>query len=191
MLKLIWFFTEGYVSRNCEIESHPVFLFVGHPSLLFSLSSILFHPALVLFRALLVPADSSLATMVTKYPSPRPGRMGWLGPMAWATGPEQLMNLVGLIAAIMAGATQPLMNIPFGQITDRFVTVDVNDLNRLRDRTDQQVVYFLYLGLATFFGTYIYVALWVRSCISTGRSMLSLAASELVYTNLPPLILMA
>lgn len=39
-----------------------------------------------------------------------------LGPLAWATRSERIINLVGLLASIMAGAAQPLMNIPFGQV---------------------------------------------------------------------------
>lgn len=46
------------------------------------------------------------------------------------------------------------------QITDRFVTFDSEGRSTLRDRTDKEVVYFLYLAVATFVGTYLYVAIW-------------------------------
>lgn len=38
-------------------------------------------------------------------------------PFSFATKTEIFSNLVGLLAAIVAGATQPLMNIPFGQVS--------------------------------------------------------------------------
>ncbi|KAK0531587.1 hypothetical protein OC834_002905 [Tilletia horrida] len=71
-----------------------------------------------------------------------------------------LLNLAGLIAAVAAGATQPLMNIPFGNITSRFVQSSGPDA-AVTQNINHSVVNFLYLAAATFVAVYVCLGTWI------------------------------
>lgn len=54
------------------------------------------------------------------------------------------LNAIGVIAAICAGITEPLLNIPFGNITTTFS--NGQDQSQYTSQTNKEVLYFLYLG---------------------------------------------
>lgn len=92
----------------------------------------------------------------------------------YATRTEIVLNLIGLIAAIAAGAAQPLMTIAFSGLTTSFTrwgsevialqngTGTLESFNAARDRlysdTNQNVLYLVYIGIASFAATYIFMA---------------------------------
>ncbi|CCM03554.1 uncharacterized protein FIBRA_05690 [Fibroporia radiculosa] len=92
---------------------------------------------------------------------------------------EIAMDIVGLFAAVAAGAAQPLMSLIFGNLTEAFVTfgttaaeADANptstsqgELNaaaaNFRNTAAHDASYLVYIGLGMFVCTYVYMTSWV------------------------------
>ncbi|OAX43170.1 P-loop containing nucleoside triphosphate hydrolase protein [Rhizopogon vinicolor AM-OR11-026] len=104
----------------------------------------------------------------------------------YSTRFEIMLDIVGVICAVGAGAAQPLMSLIFGNLTQGFVTfglaANVYDLSLQSNDTDlieqaqmaldvaasefrhdvsQDAAYLAYLGIALFFCTYLYIYTWV------------------------------
>ncbi|KAK4047990.1 hypothetical protein OIV83_005024 [Microbotryomycetes sp. JL201] len=97
----------------------------------------------------------------------------------FATKFELALNFIGLIAAIVSGATQPLMTVVFGSLTSAFtnyartlaeasqqpgpsaqIAVE-NARNSLFDVVDQDVLYLVYIGIGMLVTTMLYMATWI------------------------------
>lgn len=92
----------------------------------------------------------------------------------YATKLELFYNFCGLVAASVAGAAQPIMTIVFGSLTTTFLTysnvsADPNTSQMVRDQArsklqeeiQRDALYLVYVGIAMFVATYIYMATWV------------------------------
>lgn len=80
------------------------------------------------------------------------------------------MNFIGVIAAIVAGALQPLMTIVFGSLTSAFTSFvsdaaadPANAKSNLFDKVNQDVLYLVYIAIAMIVCTFIYMFCWVSS----------------------------
>lgn len=91
----------------------------------------------------------------------------------FATRWELFFNLIGLIAACAAGAAQPLMTIVFGNLTTAFLRFS-NAADEgpeavaaarasLHSEVNKDALFLVYIGIAMFAATYIYMATWVYS----------------------------
>ncbi|PWN43517.1 putative Leptomycin B resistance protein pmd1 [Ceraceosorus guamensis] len=95
----------------------------------------------------------------------------------FATKFELFLNFLGLIAACGAGVAQPLMTVVFGNLTTSFLDY-TNQLGRdptlpgameamqrardeLRDAVGRDALLLLYIGIAMFGATYLYMATWM------------------------------
>lgn len=84
---------------------------------------------------------------------------------------DLLMNAAGLVAAVAAGASQPLMTIVFGSLTTAFLQYsnsltqgpEAQEIARrqLQNTVNSDALLLLYIGIAMFAATYIYSAAWV------------------------------
>ncbi len=86
----------------------------------------------------------------------------------FATKTELLMNLVGVVAAIVAGALQPLMTVVFGALTSAFTSFQTDAVvdpaaarANLFDKVNQDVLYLVYIAIAMIACTFIYMFCWV------------------------------
>ncbi|KAJ4482117.1 P-loop containing nucleoside triphosphate hydrolase protein [Lentinula aciculospora] len=95
----------------------------------------------------------------------------------FSTKKELILDFIGLIAAVAAGAAQPLMTLLFGKLTEAFVSfqIVVNAMNQ-GDQTAQQVfpsvaagfrsesskdaLYLVIIGIGMFVCTYAYMYIW-------------------------------
>ncbi|TPX63436.1 hypothetical protein SpCBS45565_g06615 [Spizellomyces sp. 'palustris'] len=91
----------------------------------------------------------------------------------YSTNFERLLMVIGLIAACGAGAVLPLMTIIFGDLTNTFGAVSNTDMSvftpvqraamqdAMQDTINDKSLIFVYLGIAMFFATYVYMATWL------------------------------
>ncbi|KAI9095154.1 ABC multidrug transporter Mdr1 [Phlyctochytrium arcticum] len=91
----------------------------------------------------------------------------------YSTHGERLLMIVGLLAASGAGAVLPLMTIIFGDLTNSFGELgQVNYAvltpaqakayqDGMQNTINEKALIFVYLGIAMFFATYIYMATWL------------------------------
>lgn len=108
-----------------------------------------------------------------------------LVPFRYATRTEIILNTLGLVGCIGAGAVQPLMNIPFGSITTDLVDF-AHASQADQHRTNDHIVIFCYLAVGSFVATYTYVSLFVYTgeTITSrmrSRSIKSILSQELAY----------
>ncbi|KAI0050297.1 P-loop containing nucleoside triphosphate hydrolase protein [Auriscalpium vulgare] len=95
----------------------------------------------------------------------------------FATRAELIANFVGLIAAAIAGAAQPLMSLLFANLTQDFVSFGTavnnakNDpaaqadlqaaARKFRHTAANDASYLTYIGIGMFAATYVYMNVWV------------------------------
>ncbi|KAM0787890.1 hypothetical protein ACM66B_003940 [Microbotryomycetes sp. NB124-2] len=92
----------------------------------------------------------------------------------YATKFELALNALGLVAAIVSGATQPLMTVVFGSLTSAFTnfarTLADPAANQatvtaarsaLFDEVDKDVLYLVYIGIGMLVTTALYMATWI------------------------------
>lgn len=84
---------------------------------------------------------------------------------------EKMLNLIGIVAAIGAGAAQPLETIIFGNLANRFVYIgatvvsgtpaEVEEAKKaLLSQINHQVLYMVYIGVGMFACAFIYYGTW-------------------------------
>ncbi|GAA5978101.1 hypothetical protein JCM11641_006626 [Rhodosporidiobolus odoratus] len=88
---------------------------------------------------------------------------------------EIFLNIIGLICAIGAGIAQPAMTILFGNLTTAFTSYGQilsdggtpEELQAAKDHlfseVNKDVLVLVYIGIATFVATYVYMATWIIS----------------------------
>lgn len=90
--------------------------------------------------------------------------------LRFGTAQELSLNGLGLLAAIAAGVCQPLMIFIFGDIITAFVdystaAVTGADLTgpreRLLSKIDQSALYLVYIGIAMWVATYLYISIYI------------------------------
>ncbi|PPQ73650.1 hypothetical protein CVT26_010608 [Gymnopilus dilepis] len=90
----------------------------------------------------------------------------------YATKFELSLNFIGIVAAVASGAAQPLMTLLFGNLTQDFVTFtqtlasnQQGDITaaatNFRHAAAKNATYLVYIGIAIFVCTYIYMFVWV------------------------------
>ncbi|KAH8723383.1 P-loop containing nucleoside triphosphate hydrolase protein [Phaeosphaeriaceae sp. PMI808] len=79
--------------------------------------------------------------------------VGYLSLFRYASRNEVLIMVLAFVASIAAGATMPLMTVVYGNFAGSFtnLSVDPNAAQTFKKRTDQLTLYFVYLGIASFF----------------------------------------
>ncbi|KAG2073837.1 P-loop containing nucleoside triphosphate hydrolase protein [Suillus decipiens] len=112
----------------------------------------------------------------------------------YSTRFEIMLNFFGVIFAVAAGASQPLMTLVFGNMTQDFVTFDSaqNEYYQSLQSNDTNVIsqaqaaldaaastfvhsasvdasYLAYLGIAMFVSTYMYMNIWVYTSEANGK----------------------
>ncbi|SPO40198.1 probable Leptomycin B resistance protein pmd1 [Pseudozyma flocculosa] len=99
-------------------------------------------------------------------------KVGFKELFRYATKWDIFFNSCGIIAAAVAGAAQPLMTIVFGNLTTAFLefsnaAAGKGDIDVARRHLDDEVLrgvlFLIYIGIAMFAATYIYMASWVYS----------------------------
>lgn len=101
-------------------------------------------------------------------------RASFKGLFRYASKWDLFFNFCGLIAACAAGAAQPIMTIVFGNLTTTFLsyTNAISDATaspatiadaraELEAKIREDALYLVYVGIAMFGATYIYMATWV------------------------------
>ncbi|KAI0673480.1 multidrug resistance protein 1 [Trametes maxima] len=109
----------------------------------------------------------------------------------YSTRTEIVLDLVGVLAAVSAGAAQPLMSLLFGRLTQDFVNFGVT-LAMARDASNPEAQaaaqaqlpsaqaafkhaaalnasYLVYIGVGMFVCTYVYMAVWVYTGEANAR----------------------
>lgn len=93
----------------------------------------------------------------------------------YATRTNTILNIIGILAACAAGAAQPLMTIVFGSLSNSFLSFTYlkrsnpdpitlqNAVNHLHSEVRNDLLFLIYLGIATLVTTYIYMSAWVYS----------------------------
>ncbi|EDK31467.1 multidrug resistance protein-like transporter family ABC domain protein (macronuclear) [Tetrahymena thermophila SB210] len=79
----------------------------------------------------------------------------------YATKFDWILMTVGAIAAIANGIALPLFALIFGQMTDSFGPTSTGD--QIVDAAGTQSLYFLYIGLGTFFLSWVQMSCWMIS----------------------------
>ncbi|KAK4053219.1 hypothetical protein OIO90_003993 [Microbotryomycetes sp. JL221] len=97
----------------------------------------------------------------------------------YATKFEVMLNGLGLVAAIVSGATQPLMTVVFGALTSAFTNYSLATvratqapgaeaqaaLDAARDNlfseVNKDVLYLVYIGIGMLVTTFVYMATWI------------------------------
>ncbi|ORY49292.1 P-loop containing nucleoside triphosphate hydrolase protein [Leucosporidium creatinivorum] len=108
-----------------------------------------------------------------------PTMSGYFTLFRFATKGELCLNAIGLLAAVVAGAAQPLMTVVFGALTTQFTnyglalaesTSSPEAAARLEEvkqalfrEVNKDVLYLLYIGIGMLGATYIYMAAFVYS----------------------------
>ncbi|KAI8999833.1 P-loop containing nucleoside triphosphate hydrolase protein [Gaertneriomyces semiglobifer] len=89
----------------------------------------------------------SFSTLLTRYSTPT----------------EKSLMVAGIVAASGAGAIMPLMTIIFGDLTNVFGDVEGAMAAGIdvQATINEKALVFVYLGIAMFFATYIYMATWL------------------------------
>ncbi|KAN0063605.1 hypothetical protein ACQY0O_004053 [Thecaphora frezii] len=99
-------------------------------------------------------------------------KVGFKELFRYATRWDLFFNFCGIIAAAVAGAAQPLMTIVFGNLTTAFLEFSnalagKGSLEEAQRHLDHEVLhgvlFLIYIGIAMFAATYIYMATWVYS----------------------------
>ena len=87
----------------------------------------------------------------------------------FSTPAERIINFIGIIASIISGVIQPLMTVLFGNLTTAFVTYATAIAREesakaasasLFQNVNKDALFLLYLGIAMFCTTYVYMATW-------------------------------
>ncbi|RHZ65785.1 hypothetical protein Glove_311g54 [Diversispora epigaea] len=81
----------------------------------------------------------------------------------FATKKDWLLMFIGLVTSGVTGATLPLLTIIFGKMIDYFTRFQLHTIgsDEFTSEINHYTLIFLYLGILTFFATYIYMAAWV------------------------------
>ncbi|KAE8260080.1 hypothetical protein A4X13_0g583 [Tilletia indica] len=104
---------------------------------------------------------------------PEPYRASMRDLFRYATGWNHFFNMCGITSACIAGASQPLMTIVFGNLTTSFLNYQASLIQgpeaieaaraELQGKVNEDALLLVYIGLAMFAATYIYMATWVYS----------------------------
>ncbi|KAJ3019962.1 GTPase-activating protein [Thoreauomyces humboldtii] len=86
--------------------------------------------------------------------------------LRYSTSFDRMLMVIGLIAAAGSGAVLPLMTIIFGSLTSLFTEASKaaakgDPIPDIQGAINSKALIFVYLGLAMFFGTYVYMATWL------------------------------
>ncbi|GAA5912585.1 hypothetical protein JCM5296_000742 [Sporobolomyces johnsonii] len=100
----------------------------------------------------------------------------------YSTPFELVLNLIGLICAVAAGAAQPVMTIAFGNLTTAFtqyatITQVASSSSEaiaaarshLYSEVNKDVLILVYIGIGSFVATFIYMGTWVYTGETTTR----------------------
>ncbi|RHZ65773.1 hypothetical protein Glove_311g34 [Diversispora epigaea] len=81
----------------------------------------------------------------------------------FATKRDWLIMFIGLIFSGTAGATLPLLTVLFEKMVDYFNQFQMRKIgpDEFTSKVNHDTLFFVYLGIFTFFATYIYMAAWV------------------------------
>lgn len=127
-------------------------------------------------------SDLRVSALIEETPKP----VSLVGLFRFSTRLELILNAVGLVAAVAAGASQPLMSLLFGNLTQDFVNfsialngLDPNDpesTTRLDQSAKQfrriaanDASYLTYIGVGMFICTYIYMYIWVHTAETAAK----------------------
>lgn len=85
--------------------------------------------------------------------------VGYFSLFRYSTSSDFIIMGISLFASIAAGATLPLMTLVYGNFAGSFTSLSVNAvaLEAFQHRTNTYTLYFVYLGIATFFTCWISV----------------------------------
>ncbi|KAL6615850.1 hypothetical protein ACP70R_038120 [Stipagrostis hirtigluma subsp. patula] len=78
----------------------------------------------------------------------------------YADGTDVLLMLVGTVAAVANGVSQPLMTVIFGQVINAFGGATTDDVLR---RVNEAVLNFVYLGIGTAVVSFLQVSCWTMT----------------------------
>ncbi|KAG1864868.1 P-loop containing nucleoside triphosphate hydrolase protein [Suillus subluteus] len=120
--------------------------------------------------------------------------VSFLSLFRYSTRFEIILDICGVICAVAAGASQPLMTLIFGRLTEDFVTFglaeneyyqslqsqDPNVIEQaqaaldaaasgFRQSASQDASYLVYIGIAMFVTTYLYMYTWVYTSEVNGK----------------------
>ncbi|KAG2070640.1 P-loop containing nucleoside triphosphate hydrolase protein [Suillus decipiens] len=127
-------------------------------------------------------------------PADTPVSASFLSLFRYSTPLEIMLDCLGVIFAIAAGSSQPLMTLVFGDMTQDFVTfgsvqneyyqaLQSNDTNTIAQAqaaldaaasvfvhsASVDASYLAYLGIAMFASTYLYMCIWVYTSEANGK----------------------
>ncbi|KAH8078415.1 P-loop containing nucleoside triphosphate hydrolase protein [Cristinia sonorae] len=120
---------------------------------------------------------TSAAPISTKQAGPKP--VSFFRLFRFATITEKALNCVGLLAAVGAGAAQPLMSLIFGRLVQDFIRFQQNATAVLQNNTPeaeaslalaaaqfrhtaaQDAMYLTFIGIGMFVCTWTYMMTWV------------------------------
>ncbi|KAF8600378.1 multidrug resistance protein 1 [Ceratobasidium sp. AG-I] len=83
---------------------------------------------------------------------------------------ELTLNAIGLVAAVAAGATQPLMSLLFGRLIQNFIDFSIAARsgqgldaarNAFEDQAAKNALYLTFIGIGMFVCTFIYMYFWI------------------------------
>ncbi|KAI0287206.1 P-loop containing nucleoside triphosphate hydrolase protein [Russula brevipes] len=128
------------------------------------------------------PSDLWVAAPVKEDPKP----VSFFSLFRFSTRTELTLNGLSLIAAVAAGAAQPLMSLIFGNLTQDFVdfSIAIRNINsydpqssslieeaarNFRHVAAEDASYLIYIGVGMFICTYIYVCTWVFTAEVTAK----------------------
>ncbi|KAH9962226.1 P-loop containing nucleoside triphosphate hydrolase protein [Russula dissimulans] len=140
--------------------------------------------------------DANLSTSRENTPTPDlriaaptqddPKPVSFFGLFRFTTRLDLALNGLGIIAAIVAGASQPLMSLLFGNLTQDFVNFSIAIQNSnpddpataakveeaargFRHVAAKDASYLTYIGVGMFFSTFIYMCVWVYTAEATAK----------------------
>ncbi|CEQ39138.1 SPOSA6832_00638 [Sporobolomyces salmonicolor] len=100
----------------------------------------------------------------------------------YSTSFELVLNFIGLICAVAAGAAQPVMTIAFGNLTTAFTQyATISQVassspeaiaaarSHLYSEVNKDVLILVYIGIGSFVATFIYMGTWVYTGETTTR----------------------
>ncbi|CAD6968823.1 unnamed protein product [Tilletia controversa] len=115
----------------------------------------------------------SVQVSVETKDQPEPHRATMKDLFRYATPWNHFFNICGVTMACVAGASQPLMTIVFGNLTTSFLNYQASLIKgpeailaarqELQSKVNEDALLLVYIGLAMFAATYIYMATWVYS----------------------------
>jgi ATP-binding cassette subfamily B (MDR/TAP) protein 1 len=129
---------------------------------------------------------TTVEVKVSKPVSDDPNPVSFFGLFKFSTRKEVTLNAVTLIAAVAAGASQPLMSLLFGNLTQDFVnfTNAIQGINpddpqssatvdeaarHFRHVAANDASYLTYIGVGMFICTYIYMTVWAHTAEATAK----------------------